>query len=307
MGASMSRRLLRAGHQIVAYDRNPDTALTLQSEGAVPAASLEAFVQALAPPRAIWIMVPAGAVDATIDALLALLDEGDTVIDGGNSRFEDDPGRARRLAARGIDYVDVGTSGGIWGIDRGYCLMIGGPEAAVRALDPIFEALAPGVAAAPRGGDASGAPTTAERGYLHCGPAGAGHFVKMVHNAIEYGVMAAYAEGFNVLQHAPGYQFDAAGIAELWRRGSVIGSWLLDLTARALHADPTLAAFAGRVGDSGEGRWAAHAAIDAAVPVPVLAAALFARFSSRGEDEYANRLLSAMRAEFGGHQEPGRS
>ena len=292
---------------MVAYDRNPDATLALASEGAVPAANLEAFVQALTPPRAIWIMVPAGAVDATIDSLVALLDEGDTVIDGGNSRFEDDPERARRLAARGIDYVDVGTSGGIWGIDRGYCLMIGGPEAAVRALDPIFEALAPGVAAAPRGDEASGAPTTAERGYLHCGPAGAGHFVKMVHNAIEYGLMAAYAEGFNVLRHAPGYQFDAAGIAELWRRGSVIGSWLLDLTARALHADPALAAFAGRVGDSGEGRWAAHAAIDAAVPVPVLAAALFARFSSRGEDEYANRLLSAMRAEFGGHQEPGRS
>ena len=302
MGANMSRRLLRADHDVVAYDRNPEAARALQTDGALPVASLAEFVEKLSRPRAIWIMVPAQVVDTTIGSLADLLSPGDIVIDGGNSHFKDDPIRAARLAATGIEYVDVGTSGGVWGIDRGYCLMIGGRLETVTALDPLFRALAPGVDAAPRAG-ASGEPSAAEHGYLHCGSHGAGHFVKMVHNAIEYGLMAAYAEGFNVLQHAPDYQFNLPEIAELWRRGSVIGSWLLDLTARALADDPRLADFEGRVGDSGEGRWTAHVAIDTAVPVPVLAAALFGRFSSRREDEFANRLLSAMRAQFGGHRE----
>jgi 6-phosphogluconate dehydrogenase len=303
MGANMSRRLLEAGHDIVAYDRNREASRALARDGARPAPTLPHFVQALGRPRAIWIMVPAGVVDTTIESLRGLLSPGDIVIDGGNSHFKDDPVRATRLAGAGIEYVDVGTSGGVWGLERGYCLMIGGRAETVRTLEPVFRALAPGVEAAPRAG-AAGEPSSAERGYLHCGPHGAGHFVKMVHNAIEYGLMAAYAEGFNVLEHAqPDYRFNVPEIAELWRRGSVIGSWLLDLTARALAEDPRLDAFGGRVGDSGEGRWTAHVAIDTAVPVPVLAAALFARFSSRGEDEFANRLLSAMRAQFGGHQE----
>ena len=302
MGANMSRRLLKAGHQIVAYDRNPEAAAALVKDGAQPARDLRDFAAQLQPPRAVWMMVPASVVDATIDSLTPILTAGDVIIDGGNSYYKDDPARAALLAPHGLEYVDVGTSGGVWGLERGYCLMIGGPNEAVRRLDPVFRALAPGVEAAPRQ-RASGDPTAAERGYLHCGSHGAGHFVKMVHNAIEYGLMAAYAEGFNLLEHAPGYQFDLTAIAELWRRGSVIGSWLLDLTARALAEDPRLAAFQGRVGDSGEGRWTAHVAVDTAVPVPVLAAALFARFSSRGEDDFANRLLSAMRAQFGGHRE----
>jgi 6-phosphogluconate dehydrogenase len=303
MGANMSRRLMRAGHQIVAYDRNADAVSALTAEGATGADSPAALAQALARPRAVWLMVPDKVVDAAIDSVAPHLAAGDILVDGGNSHYREDPRRAERLAQHNIQYVDVGTSGGVWGIDRGYCLMIGGPDAAVAHLDPIFRALAPGVEAAPRRTDAT-PPSAAERGYLHCGPHGAGHFVKMVHNAIEYGMMAAFAEGFNVMQHAPNYTFDLPQIAEVWRRGSVVGSWLLDLTAAALHQDPQLTAFTGRVGDSGEGRWTAHTAIEAAVPVPVLAAALFSRFSSRGEEEFAHRLLSAMRAQFGGHQEP---
>jgi 6-phosphogluconate dehydrogenase len=307
MGANMSRRLMTRGHSIVAYDHDADAAREIAAEGATAAESIEALVRLIAPPRAIWLMIPADFVDRSIDDLAAHLAKGDIIIDGGNSNFQEDPRRAERLSSRGIEYVDVGTSGGVWGVDRGYCLMIGGRAETVAHLDPIFSALAPGVEAAPRRPGHTGEPATAERGYLHCGAHGAGHFVKMVHNAIEYGMMAAYAEGFNVLQHAPNYSMDLTAIAEVWRRGSVVGSWLLDLTASALDADPKLEAFAGRVGDSGEGRWTAHTAIDAAVPVPVLAAALFARFSSRGEDDFANRLLSAMRAQFGGHQEPSKS
>ena len=303
MGANMSRRLMSRGHEIVAYDHNPDTARALAAEGSTAAESPHALASLLTPPRAVWLMVPDSVVDQAIDDLAPHLAAGDIIVDGGNSNFQEDPRRAEGLAARGIEYVDVGTSGGVWGIDRGYCLMIGGRAPTVAHLDPIFRALAPGVEAAPRRSGHTGEPSAAERGYLHCGPHGAGHFVKMVHNAIEYGMMAAYAEGFNVLQHAPNYSMDLTSIAEVWRRGSVVGSWLLDLTAAALDADPKLDRFAGRVGDSGEGRWTAHTAIDAAVPVPVLAAALFARFSSRGEDDFANRLLSAMRAQFGGHQE----
>ena len=304
MGANMSRRLIGKGHTVVAFDRNADAVELLRKDGAGATASLPDLAAALTPPRAVWIMVPAAVVDQTIDALSPHLSQGDVIIDGGNSHYQDDTKRAARLAPQGIHYLDVGTSGGVWGLERGYCLMIGGDTNLVTRLDPIFEALAPGVDAAPRRDGAAGALTAAERGYLHCGPSGAGHFVKMVHNAIEYGMMAAYAEGFNVLQHAPGYQFNLPEVAEVWRRGSVVGSWLLDLTAAALDADATLAQFAGRVGDSGEGRWTAHTALDAAVPVPVLAAALFSRFSSRGEDDFANRLLSAMRAQFGGHKEP---
>ncbi|HEX5386610.1 MAG TPA: decarboxylating 6-phosphogluconate dehydrogenase [Gemmatimonadales bacterium] len=337
MGSNMVRRLLRAGHRCVAYDIHPDAVRTLEGEGAAGAASLEEFVKRLSPPRAIWLMVPAGIVDRELAALTPLLSPGDVVIDGGNSYYLDDLRRAAELAPRGIHYLDVGTSGGVWGLERGFCLMIGGDDDAVRRLDPIFAALAPGVGAAPRTAaraDARGAqagtasPGTAEHGYLHCGPPGAGHFVKMVHNGIEYGIMAAYAEGFNLLHHADAglraeaggraadaettplrhpehyrYTFDLAQIAEVWRRGSVIGSWLLDLTARALAASPDLARFGGRVSDSGEGRWTIAAAIDEAVPVPVLSAALFGRFSSRGEADFANRLLSALRYEFGGHLE----
>ena len=304
MGANMSRRLLRAGHTVVGFDRTAAAIDALAGEGAVPAATMQELVTALPAPRAVWIMVPADVVDATIDALWPLLAPGDVVIDGGNSHYKDDARRAERLGATGVEYVDVGTSGGVWGLERGYCLMIGGSSEAVTRLDPIFAALAPGVDAAPRRRSATGEPSPSERGYLHCGPPGAGHFVKMVHNAIEYGLMAAYAEGFNLLQQAPGYSLELPEIAEVWRRGSVIGSWLLDLTATALDADPSLQQFAGRVGDSGEGRWTAHTAIDVAVPVPVLAAALFSRFSSRDQDQFANRLLSAMRAQFGGHKEP---
>ena len=247
--------------------------------------------------------MPDTVVDATIDALQPLLSPGDVVIDGGNSHYKLDTARAARLGARQIEYVDVGTSGGIWGAERGYCLMIGGSPDVVGRLDPIFRALAPGHRCGAATGRRRRAHAGRGRGYLHCGSHGAGHFVKMVHNAIEYGLMAAYAEGFNLLEHAPEYEFDLPEVAELWRRGSVIGSWLLDLTARALAEDPALGAFEGRVGDSGEGRWTAHVAIDAAVPVPVLAAALFGRFSSRGQDDFANRMLSAMRAQFGGHRE----
>lgn len=324
MGANIARRLMRRQHQPVVYDRNATVVQTLGGEGATAAGSIHDLVAALQTPRAIWIMLPAAIVDSVIDELAPLLQKGDTIIDGGNTLYHHDIRRARELGARGLHYVDVGTSGGVWGLERGYCLMIGGAPEPVKALDPIFLTLAPGRDAAPPTEASPLAGTPAEQGYLHCGPAGAGHFVKMVHNAIEYGLMSAYAEGFNLLHHAGHgsetraadaataplehpehyqYAFDLAGIAEVWRRGSVIGSWLLDLTAAALARDQKLDTFEGRVGDSGEGRWTAHAAIDVSVPTPVLAASLFQRFTSRGEDEFATRLLSAMRFGFGGHVE----
>jgi 6-phosphogluconate dehydrogenase len=304
MGANMSRRLTRGGHSVVAYDRSADAVRALSAEGILGTDSPAALAKALATPRAVWLMVPAGVVDAAIDDLAPHLTAGDIIIDGGNSHFEDAPRRAERLRGNGIEYLDVGTSGGVWGVERGYCLMIGGSHDGFARLEPIFRTLAPDVDAAPRQAGHAGEPSPAERGYLYCGTHGAGHFVKMVHNGIEYGLMAAYAEGFNLLHKHPQYRFDLPQIAEVWRRGSVIGSWLLDLTAAALDKNSALEDFAGRVGDSGEGRWATHAAIDAAVPMPVLAAALFSRFSSRGEEDFANRLLSAMRAQFGGHVEP---
>ena len=323
MGASMARRLVRGGHACVVYDRDAAAAAAVVADGARAAPSLDALVAALAPPRAIWVMVPAAAVDDVIAALAPRLAPGDVIVDGGNTHYHDDLRRAGALAAAGVHLVDVGTSGGVWGGERGYCLMIGGERAVVERLDPIFRALAPGVDAAPRTAGA-GDPTAAEHGYLHCGPTGAGHFVKMVHNGIEYGLMAAYAEGLNLLRHANvgaaaraddaetaplaaperfRYDLDVASIAELWRRGSVIGSWLLDLAARALRDRPDLDGYAGRVADSGEGRWAAIAAIEAGVPAPVMHAALAARFSSRGHDDFARKLLSALREQFGGHRE----
>jgi 6-phosphogluconate dehydrogenase len=324
MGANMVRRLMRNGHECVVFNRSPEPVEALAKEGATGASSLEELVARLERPRAIWLMVPASVVDATIDNLVPLLAGGDIIIDGGNSHYVDDIRRAKQLAARGLHYVDVGTSGGVWGLERGYCQMIGGEHGPVRHLDAVFAALAPptgSVARTPGRDKKSG---SAEHGYLHCGAAGAGHFVKMVHNGIEYGIMAAYAEGLNVLHHAnvgamerdqdaetaplrdPGhyrYEFDIGEIAELWRRGSVISSWLLDLTAGALLEQPELAGFAGRVSDSGEGRWTLKAAIDESVPVPVLSAAVYQRFSSRGEADYADKLLSAMRSAFGGHHE----
>src|SRR5215212_7625853 len=327
MGANMTRRLMRAGHQCVVYDVFPGSVQALAGEGATGTMSLADFVAQLHAPRAIWLMVPAGVVDSTLAELVPLLEAGDIVIDGGNSYYHDDLRRAAELKARGLHYVDVGTSGGVWGLDRGYCLMIGGEAAVVERLDPIFAALAPGLAAAPRPAGRAAVEGTAEQGYLHCGPNGAGHFVKMVHNGIEYGMMAAYAEGFNILQRAnvgkgarsadaetspmrnpEHYQYDlpVAEIAELWRRGSVVASWLLDLTAHALMQSPDLSNFTGRVSDSGEGRWTCLAAIDESVPTPVLSAALYQRFSSRGESDYADKVLSAMRFEFGGHHEKPR-
>ena len=322
MGSNMVRRLLRAGHECVVFDRSSQAVADLAPEGGRGTTSLRDLVQTLARPRAIWLMVPAGAVDDAIGELLPHVEAGDTLIDGGNSHYVDGMRRARELATRGIQYVDVGTSGGVWGLERGYCLMIGGEVAPVRRLDPIFVALAPGRGdVSPTPGLASTA-STAELGYLHCGPSGAGHFVKMIHNGIEYGIMAAYAEGFAILAAAnagdrhrdaettlladPGrfrYDMNLPAIAELWRRGSVIGSWLLDLTARALADDPSLEKFEGRVADSGEGRWTVQAAIDTSVPAPVLTSALFARFNSRGEADFQNRLLSALRWAFGGHHE----
>jgi 6-phosphogluconate dehydrogenase len=324
MGGNMVRRLMRAGHECVVYDVHRQAVAALAGEGAEGTDSLAAFVDALNRPRAVWLMVPAALVDRELATLVPLLASGDVVIDGGNSYYHDDIRRAAELKAKGIHYVDVGTSGGVFGLERGYCLMIGGEAPVVQRLDPIFASLAPGSAAAPPTPGRQSAKGTAERGYLHCGPAGAGHFVKMVHNGIEYGLMAAYAEGLNILRHAEvgrhvhdadaettplrhsehyQYQLDIGEIAELWRRGSVIGSWLLDLTARALLESPDLEDFAGRVSDSGEGRWTIAAAIDESVPTPVLSAALFQRFSSRGEGDFANKLLSALRYQFGGHKE----
>jgi 6-phosphogluconate dehydrogenase len=326
MGANMVRRLLNAGHECVVYDVSAKAVEALASDGAEGAGSPEEFVRKLAAPRAIWLMVPAGIVDRAIADLAPLLDAGDILIDGGNSYYVDDIRRARQLAAKGIRYLDVGTSGGVWGLERGYCMMIGGDTAAVEHLDPIFASLAPGAGSVARTPGRTGPGSTAEQGYLHCGESGAGHFVKMVHNGIEYGLMAAYAEGMSLLGAAntgagkhdvdaettplrdpDHYRYDLhlEDIAEVWRRGSVISSWLLDLIAAALVRDPKLERFAGRVSDSGEGRWTIKAGVDTAVPMPVLSAALFERFSSRGGAELQNRLLSAMRHGFGGHDEKG--
>jgi 6-phosphogluconate dehydrogenase len=324
MGSNMVRRLERAGQKCVVHDVHPPAMASLVEEGAVGAATLDEFVSKLAPPRAVWLMVPAAIVDRMIEQLAGKLEKGDILIDGGNSYYHDDIRRAAALKPKGIHYVDVGTSGGVWGLERGYCLMIGGETEVVQRLDPIFAALAPGQGNLPRTPGREKAGGTAENGYLHCGPSGAGHFVKMVHNGIEYGLMAAYAEGFNILHHASIgkhgqevdaettplrnpelYQYDLnlADIAEVWRRGSVIASWLLDLGAQALVKSPELGEFSGRVSDSGEGRWTISAAIDEGVPAPVLSAALFARFSSRGNDDFADKILSAMRFAFGGHIE----
>ncbi|TAM92035.1 MAG: decarboxylating 6-phosphogluconate dehydrogenase [Jatrophihabitans sp.] len=325
MGANIIRRIMRDGHTAVAYDTNPDTVATLAAEGAVGANTLADFVAALARPRVAWVMIPAGITDAVIGQLADLMEDGDIIINGGNSNYREDVDRAAALRPRGISYLDVGTSGGVWGLDRGYCLMIGGDDAAVAHCAPLFASIAPGVGDVGRTAGRTGDPAPEEQGWLHCGPSGAGHFVKMVHNGIEYGVMAAYAEGLNVLEHADAgllqdqehsaeitpldqpqyyrYDLDMSKITEVWRRGSVIASWLLDLTAHALYGNPDLDGIAGRVSDSGEGRWTVRAAIDEGVPVPVLSAALFARFSSRGEAVYADKLLSAMRKEFGGHVE----
>ena len=324
MGANMVRRLLKGGHQCVVFDMSPKAVQELAQEKAVGASSLADFVKKLEKPRAVWLMVPAAVVDQSIAALLPLLEKGDILIDGGNSYYIDDIRRAKELAPKAVHYVDVGTSGGVWGLERGYCMMIGGEPEVVKRLDPIFAQLSPGA------GDISRTPGretiggTAERGYLHCGPNGAGHFVKMVHNGIEYGIMASYAEGLGILRSANigkrghavdaettplrdpehyQYDFDLSDIAEVWRRGSVVASWLLDLSASALIKDPELKGFQGRVSDSGEGRWTIRAAIDEAVPVPVLSSALYERFSSRGEADFADKLLSAMRYEFGGHLE----
>jgi 6-phosphogluconate dehydrogenase len=324
MGANMVRRLMRGGHECVVFDRNPASVNSLEKEKATGSSSLKDFVSKLKAPRNIWLMVPAAVVDETIHELSPLLQQNDTIIDGGNSYYIDDIRRAKELKPKGIHYVDVGTSGGVWGLERGYCEMIGGDEEAVQRLDPIFKCLAPGRGEVARTPGREKVGGTAEEGYLHCGPSGAGHFVKMVHNGIEYGVMAAYAEGLNILHFAnvgkkqqivdaetaplrnpEHYQFDLnlPDVAEVWRRGSVIASWLLDLTASALLAEPNLEKFSGRVSDSGEGRWTITAAIDEGAPAPVLSSALYERFSSRGEGEFANKLLSAMRYEFGGHLE----
>jgi len=324
MGANMVRRLMKGGHTCAVFDMSQKSVAELAKEGATGSSSVQDFVNKLQKPRAIWLMIPAAVVDTTIAEIVPFLEAGDILIDGGNSYYIDDIRRANELVPKGIHYVDVGTSGGVWGLERGYCLMIGGPHAAVQHLDPIFKTIAPGIGNIPRTPEREKVGGTAEQGYLHCGPSGGGHFVKMVHNGIEYGIMAAYAEGLNVLRSANvgkqthavdaettplrdpehyQYDFNLADVAEVWRRGSVIASWLLDLTASALIADPSLAKFAGRVSDSGEGRWTIKASIDEAVPTPVLTSALYERFSSRGEADYADKLLSAMRFEFGGHLE----
>ncbi|HKS51004.1 MAG TPA: decarboxylating 6-phosphogluconate dehydrogenase [Pseudonocardiaceae bacterium] len=325
MGANIVRRLLRGGHECVVYDVNSAAVEQLTAEGAVGAGSLVDFAAALSPPRAAWIMVPTALAGQIVEQLAGHFEPGDIIIDGGNSYYRDDVDRARALGQRGLHYVDVGTSGGVWGVERGYCLMIGGEAEPITHLDPIFRTIAPGVGGAPRTPGCDGEPSTAEQGYLHCGPPGAGHFVKMVHNGIEYGLMAAYAEGFNVLRHADvgrreagvadaetaplrdpeyyQYDFDIPAVAELWRRGTVIASWLLDLTASALQESPSLSEFSGRVADSGEGRWTVLAAVDEGVPANVLSSALYERFSSRREGDYGGKLISAMRKQFGGHVE----
>jgi 6-phosphogluconate dehydrogenase len=324
MGANIVRRLMRDGHECVVYDVSPDSIANLEKEGATGAPTLEEFVSKLERPRVAWVMIPAGITGRTVEALAPLLDEGDVIIDGGHSNYHDDVRRAKILREQGIHYVDIGTSGGVFGLERGYCLMVGGDDEAIKLIDPILKTIAPGQGEIERTPGRSGELGPEEQGYLHCGPSGAGHFVKMVHNGIEYGIMAAFAEGLNILHNADAgiktgehsaevaplespeyYQFDidTAKVAELWRRGSVISSWLLDLTAAALHANPSLNGLAGRVSDSGEGRWTVKAAIDVGVPVPVLAASLFERFASRDEDHFANQVLSAMRQQFGGHQE----
>jgi 6-phosphogluconate dehydrogenase len=324
MGANMVRRLMKAGHECVVFDMSPKSVEELVKEKAVGSSSLKDFASKLTKPRAVWLMIPAAVVDETVAGIVPYLEAGDILIDGGNSYYIDDIRRANQLAPKGIHYLDVGTSGGVWGLERGYCMMIGGPNSAVQHLDPIFKTIAPGIGDIPRTPGRENMGGTAEQGYLHCGPSGGGHFVKMVHNGIEYGIMAAYAEGLNILRsanvgkqtHAADaettplrdpehyqYDFNLADITEVWRRGSVIASWLLDLTASALAGDSQLSKFAGRVSDSGEGRWTIKASIDEAVPSPVLTAALYERFSSRGEADFADKLLSAMRYEFGGHLE----
>jgi 6-phosphogluconate dehydrogenase len=324
MGANMVRRLMKDGHTCTVFDMSPKSVEELAKEGATGSSSIQDFVSKLQKPRAIWLMIPAAVVDSTIAQIVPFLDAGDILIDGGNSYYIDDIRRAKELLPKGIHYVDVGTSGGVWGLERGYCLMIGGPDAAVQHLDPIFKTIAPGIGDIPRTAGRDKVGGTAELGYLHCGPSGGGHFVKMVHNGIEYGIMAAYAEGLNVIKSADvgkqthavdaettplrdpehyQYDFNLADVAEVWRRGSVIASWLLDLTASALIEDPNLSKFGGRVSDSGEGRWTIKASIDEAVPTPVLTTALYERFSSRGQAEFADKLLSAMRFQFGGHLE----
>ncbi|MBK5968068.1 MULTISPECIES: phosphogluconate dehydrogenase (NAD(+)-dependent, decarboxylating) [Thiorhodovibrio] len=328
MGANMVQRLMHAGHECVVFDNNPDAVQALAGQGATGASDLADFCAKLIAPRAIWIMVPAAVVDSVITQLEPHLAADDVLIDGGNSFYQDDIRHSKRLAERDVHFLDCGTSGGVWGLERGYCLMIGGDTNAVERLDPIFAALAPGAGEIERTAGRDGAPSRAEQGYLHCGPSGAGHFVKMVHNGIEYGLMAAYAEGFNILKHAGAgradhatdaetaplsnpefyqYDIDVAQVAEVWRRGSVVASWLLDLTANALADDANLSNFGGRVSDSGEGRWTSIAAIESGAPAPVLTAALFERFSSRGEGDFANQLLSAMRYQFGGHHEKPQS
>ena len=324
MGANIVRRLMRDGHDCVVYDVSADSIKNLEGEGATGAPTLEEFVQKLDRPRVAWVMIPAGITGQTVEKLAALLDEGDVIIDGGNSNYHDDVRRAKILREQGIHYVDIGTSGGVFGLERGYCLMVGGDDEAIATIEPVLKTIAPGSGEIERTPGREGELAPEEQGYLHCGPSGAGHFVKMVHNGIEYGIMAAFAEGLNILDNADAgieagehsaeiapmeepeyYQFnvDTAKVTELWRRGSVVSSWLLDLTAAALHANPRLDGLAGRVSDSGEGRWTVKAAIDIGVPVPVLAASLFERFASRDEDHFANQVLSAMRQQFGGHNE----
>ena len=324
MGANMVRRLMKDGHECVVYNRSPAPVKAMEGEGAIGASDLDDFIAKLETPRVVWLMVPAAVVDQNIDALVDKLDEGDIIIDGGNSYYKDDIARAKRLQPKGIHYMDVGTSGGVWGLERGYCLMIGGEDASVAHLDSVFKSLAPGVGEVARSKGLAGESSQAEQGYLHCGPVGAGHFVKMVHNGIEYGLMAAYAEGLNILKHAnvgkvsqevdaetsplrnpEDFQYDLnlADITEVWRRGSVVASWLLDLTADALHTSPQLSEFSGNVSDSGEGRWTSIAAIESGAPARVLTTALYDRFTSRGESDFADQVLSAMRFGFGGHHE----
>ncbi len=325
MGANMARRLMRDGHRIVAFDVNPDAIAALEKDGAEGASSLEDLAAKLSAPRGVWVMVPAGEItEKTVESVAAVLEPGDAIVDGGNSYYRDDIRRAEMLREKEIDFVDCGTSGGVFGLERGYCLMIGGPDGAVERLDPIFATLAPGVDSAERTPGRSGDASPSENGYLHCGPNGAGHFVKMVHNGIEYGIMAAYAEGLNILENADAgksereadaetapleqpeyyqYDLDLPEVAEVWRRGSVIGSWLLDLTAAAMQESSDLSDFEGRVSDSGEGRWTSIAAIDEGVPAPVLTTALYERFYSRGLDDFGDKVLSAMRKQFGGHDE----